>query len=161
VIERYHRCIKCGVRYIYQESGHSMRENNDPNWCPGCRIVVDVALATIPVKLIGKYRATKDAGRFSRVTLPMCLEWEQRRWAEPAEGWFPKSRQVFVGLMNLETGETQDSRVVVGYDNYRGIRFRVTTWREVPPTPKNEEYSIEILMEWDVEKGAFTGDTWT
>lgn len=159
MIERFHRCSRCGVRYLYQASGDGCgRPENDSVHCPSCKTVINEALKTVPRLFECRYQNVLETERFKDVTLDMLREWQQ---ADESI-----ARRIWPGLVDMVTGDAQDIREIRGRGTgpeggwvssahpYQGIGFRLTTWRQ------KDDYTIEVPMEWDLREGRFTGRLW-
>lgn len=81
------------------------------------------------------------------MTIEKLLEWEAKQLA-PREGFLPVAQRVWVGLFNLDTGDSQKTRQIIGP---RGT-FRLSTWRKDP------EVIIDTPMEWDLTTNTWTGN---
>lgn len=163
---RLKRCTHCGIRYEHLESGHSVtRDLSTGTHCDSCAEAQRDVLKGTSRLFEGRWRPIAEITEvpaFKEITLDRLLTWEKAR--DRGMG-----QRIFVGLYNLETGDSQNSRGIVvppppvaedyivskGPDApYRGILFKVTTWRKDP------EFSIEVEREWDIQEGKFTGQKW-
>jgi hypothetical protein len=155
------RCGQCGDEYTYQGSGYGCnRPENDATYCPSCKTVINEALAKIPRRFECRYRDVQEMDKFKdHVTLEMLIEWERADMERrKTELW---GQRIWPALYNIETGDSQNTREIVGrppalggVPNFNGIRFRLSTWK------KNPEVTIEVPMEYDLLENKFTGHAW-
>jgi len=142
------RCSHCGTRYSYQGSGHGCNAPlNDSTWCPQCKQAVIDALRPLPRLFECRYRNIQELPGFADVTLEKLLEWEAVQLNPKGEVFFPVGQRIWPGLYNLETGDSQKTRQIIGP---RGT-FRLSTWRKDP------EVIIDTPMEWDLTTSTWTG----
>ncbi len=158
MILREHRCGHCGVGYTYQASGGGAGHLNDATYCPACKEIVEgairAAMANCPRQFAARYRPVAEIPRFAEITLDTVLEWERQSQEQARAENRLQLTQIFAGLFDLQNGDSQNIRVIRGRDQFRGMSFKVMTWRHRP------EHSIEIEMEFDLQRQEFTGSTW-
>lgn len=160
------RCGHCGVRYLYQGSGHGCNNpTNDPHHCPDCKQVILDALAQVPRRYEVRRRKISEIPQFAGITLDTVLDWEhrdkERQRAEIArkeargEFTFPLPLQrIFPGLFDLETGDVMSIRQVPGFDEFQGYSFQLSIWKQKP------DYEIRIEAEYDLVHDKYTGALW-
>lgn len=148
------RCTHCGADYTWQSSGYGCGNNyNHADWCPGCTEAVYNALAAIPRKFEARFRDINEVKDRYPYTLKQLLAWEKDEQENLATGIFGlKMQRVFMGLIDVNTGDSQNSRLI--RDPLKGTAYRVTTWR------KKSDYTIEVEQEWDVQAQKWTGHQW-
>ena len=145
------RCKHCGGEYRYQGSGHGcVNPLNSSTWCPVCKRAILGALEKVPRLFECRYRNIREIPeKFPDVTLDRLLDWEQENLrAQKGQLVF---QRIFVPLINLETGDSQNSREVRGPN---GQKYMLSTWRQSP------EYEVKVQWEWDLQAGAWTGCPW-
>jgi hypothetical protein len=159
--ERYHRCKHCGDEYIYQASGAYSPDYNHSDWCNDCYKAVCDALRARPRLYECRYQNIREAPKFEGVGLETVLGWEVENTKEQtARDMGPKDsmgfyvRRVFSPLFDLKTGDSTTTREIVGRGKFQGAKFLLMTWRQKP------EYEITSPMEYDIQKGCFTGHSW-
>lgn len=145
MMERYVRCINCGVEYLWQSSGPRSPEFNDKEYCPGCKQKVVEALSSVPKKYECRHRDIKEIPQLSHLSLEEVMS-----WYDPNQ----MIRRIWPGLYNLETGDRQTIEEILGKQEYSRWRFKVATWRD------SREYSIEVPWEYDVVSKQFTNRWW-
>lgn len=146
------RCGHCGGKYEYQASGEGCHRNyNDGTYCPDCKRVQVEALKSCPRQFECRQRDIKELpDRFGGITLEQVLEWDKTS-RKPTEGNPLGVQRIFVGLVNMETGDWQRNREV---RSPKGQKFIVSTW------DKDPEYSIKVYWEWDTQKSEWTNRPW-
>lgn len=145
------RCTHCASPYTYQMISWGAPPFNDSQYCPDCAERIHTALKSVPRRFECRFRPISEIPAVADVTLEMVLEWE-RQWDYETQG--VAIRRIYTGLVDVETGDTQDVRLIKGKSPYTGWGFKVATWKQSP------EYSIEIPMEFDLQVGQFTGEQW-
>lgn len=148
------RCAQCGDQYEYQASGGEPPPYNDGTWCHNCRKVVSEALAKVPRLFECRYRDVREVPKFACVTREMLFKWDRERRQDPSLN--SVIQRIWPGLCDLETGDAQKIREIRGrgHDIFNGIAFRLSTW------DLKDEHTIEVPMEYDLQKNAFTGQLW-
>lgn len=130
-------CKHCGTEYEYQFSGSwdaidVPREYRDREYCPECMQAVVGALKAIPRKFAYKDVETDE------VDLDTLLRWEKEDRDEHEQKMkdfevqgkvlLPKSVRIFAGLRNLETGEHDIIREVIGREDKKGRIYIYCYW---------------------------------
>jgi hypothetical protein len=150
-VRDYIRCHHCRTTYTWDSNDRGQYSSRE--YCPICQREIVEALSKIPVGFECRYRDINDFDEYSDVNLEMIKEWEaalaERRKTELVP------QRVFVGLYDLKNGDSQNIRVVRATSGtHQGKGFRVSTWS------LKSEFSIEVPMEYDLLKDAFTGQFW-
>ena len=130
----YKYCIHCGVRYTHQGSGHGCgRQENDREYCPECMTTISLALETIPVKVKNKFIHTDD------ISPDEFFAAIKKREEEREEGSLIFER-IFPGLVNLNSGDTQNSRSIT----IKKTLYYMTWWTS------KKDYEIKKEVKWDI-----------
>ena len=147
----YKRCTVCGIKYIYQGSGPGCLEQiADSRHCTDCASVIHDALRTIPRRYEHRWRDVKEVPGYDHLTLEQVKSWEEQdtRFI----------RRIWPALYNLGTGDSQSIRLVYppkdDPEHGRLHPIRLSTWK------KDTDYKMEVEVEWDTQKGEFTGRFW-
>jgi len=142
-MERYHRCKHCQSVYLCLISGHGFSTNHtNTRHCESCAEVVSNALSAVPAKFERIWDETEA------VTLEQLQAWEKLNNAEAdAKNGF-RIRRVSVGLIRLETGESDVRAYVRGRDKFAQRHFHYNYW-------KGEEDEVKITeeLEHNIETG--------
>jgi len=130
------------------------KQTSDDRHCGECATLVNEALANVPVRFEKRFQDIRENEVLKHVTLTEVLGWEAAD-----HGW---SKQIWPGLINMNTNEHQYIRAVRGQGDYAPHRFRVSTWehsqRGLPG--KDTEHKIEAEREFDLIKQEWTGRGW-
>ena len=145
--EAYKRCVHCQDVYLCLLSGGPSGYNTDhkdSSYCPDCLEAVNQALSRVPKKFEHDWVPTQV------VTLAELLGWEQEAETErQVRGGF-SVRRVMMGLINIETGQSQRTGYVQGRGEFAGRTFSYAFW------PDRED---EAEIKEEVERDLLTGVT--
>lgn len=149
------RCVRCGSVYIYHPTPRDdERLLNDPKHCPRCKQLIVDALRDVPRLFEGRWRDVREVPEFAGIGLGDVIAWEKEFLRPKNDGRLVMQR-IWPALVDVENNDNQHIRLVPGHTYpYRGIGFRVSTWQ------KRSDYLIEVNMEFDLQKGEFTGLRW-
>lgn len=155
---RDRRCNRCGDKYSFQESGRGcFYDINDKEFCPHCKQDILFLIESIPIKFEGRYRNIKEIERFNKLTSNIVLKWEKDRFEECKRENKLIFQKIITSEPNLEFGVYLFSREIVGQDEYKGYKFKLSTW---PEHLFFNEDIVEIKMEYDCINDKFTGEIW-
>lgn len=137
------RCIHCGTIYSYQASGHDChREENDAEYCPGCKNILIKALENVPVKYRMVWEFCND---FTLKEVKEIIKEDIKNIKERAKklniiALYP----IEIGLFDLKDRKNENKR---GKFTRNNKHYNYSYWT------KKGKFDLYVAMELNIETG--------